>query len=104
MKIEKLYNLIKQKNFKFTLSDETNSKIEKLQIITFIGEIISELKKKKFKNIIIFSNSSYEEIIMLIAISYFGCSVRIEDVNLSNYEIKKILKKKKQFFIFLTFL
>ena len=54
MKIEKLYNLIKQKNFKFTLSDETNSKIEKLQIITFIGEIISELKKKNLRILLYF--------------------------------------------------
>ena len=40
---------------------------------------------------------------MLIAISYFGCSVRIEDVNLSNYEIKKILKKKETIFYFPNF-
>ena len=32
MKIEKLYNLIKQKNFKFTLSDETNSKLKNYKL------------------------------------------------------------------------
>ena len=40
---------------------------------------------------------------MLIAISYFGCSVRIEDVNLGNNEIKKILKKKETIFYFPNF-
>ena len=104
MKIKKLHNIFQKSNFKFFVSDEQNLKVEKLQILSLVNQIIFMFKKKKFKNIVIFSDNSHKIIACLIAISYFGGSIRIEDIDVSDYELKQFLKKKSTIFYLPEFL
>ncbi len=87
----------------FSLEDENLRKYNSQEIKNLVFNIIDKFKKKNIKKVIIFSDNSLETIINIFVLSYFGCNLRIDDVNISNkaFKVKFLEYYKKNDIIFL---
>lgn len=87
----------------FSLEDENLRKYNSQEIKNLVFNIIDKFKKKKIKKVIIFSDNSLEIIINIFVLSYFGCNLRIDDVNTSDktFKVKFLEYYKKNDLIFL---